>query len=232
MNVATASWPLEAVCTRKPAGFNLDSRELQISCSSSTIRIDLQVCGALCKLSAAMYGYYNDCDVGCNNHLRFLSARQCPVAAQPASTWTTPLRIIITAIAAKKSAMILDNALAPERPKIFIKRSDQMNITPTRQMFSTTETTVAATPCWSIMIKDVVNTAGPTINGVPRGPAPSSSERFGRSFHGCNRSLMERHNKITPPAIIKSHTVIPTTWNIHLPRTIKATASERAVATD
>src|SRR3989338_2960911 len=179
-----------------------------------------------------MYGYYNDCDVGCNNHLYFLSVRHCPVAAKPASTWTTPLRIIITAIAARKSAMILDNALAPERPRIFIKRSAQMNITPTRQMFNTTEATVAATPCWSIMIKEVVNTAGPTINGVPRGTAPSSSERFGRSFHGCKRSLIERHSRITPPAIIKSHTVIPTTRNIHLPSTIKAMASDKAVATD
>jgi len=76
-------------------------------------------------------------------------------------------------------------------------------------MLSSVAIRVGAIPYSGMMTRQVVRTAGPTIMGVPRGTAPSSSAGVRRLWPEPIRSLMAIPNRTTPPAIMKSPIVMP-----------------------
>ena len=85
-----------------------------------------------------------------------------------------PLRMSMTAIAAKRRFVTFDNALVPAFPRIFIMKLESKSTKPANKILTNTDISVAASPYSPIIINEVVKTAGPTISGVPRGTAPSS----------------------------------------------------------
>src|SRR3989339_369487 len=65
---------------------------------------------------------------------------------------------------------------------------------------------------------DVVSTAGPVIKGTPIGTAPRLSGSTKRLlFSTLTISLIDMTNRSTPPAIMKSKTVIPRSFRIPIP---------------
>ena len=85
-----------------------------------------------------------------------------------------PLRMSITAIAAKRRFVTFDNALEPDFPRILIITLESESIKPANKILTNTDISVAVKPYSPIIINEVVKTAGPTMSGVPRGTAPSS----------------------------------------------------------
>ena len=81
----------------------------------------------------------------------------------------------MTAIAARRRLAIFDIVFAPAFPKKRWIDPAKKNTTPAIKMFITIAAAVATSPYSLIRIIDVVSTAGPVINGTPKGTAPRLS---------------------------------------------------------
>lgn len=92
--------------------------------------------------------------------------------------------------------MILDKALEPASPRNPISREDNENAKPAIIMLAIIDIVVGMMPYCDTITSEVVKTAGPTINGVPRGTAPSSLLGMRLSLTGLihNRALQSHRN--------------------------------------
>jgi len=99
-------------------------------------------------------------------------------------------------------------------------------------MLAIIDIVVGMMPYCVTITSEVVKTAGPTINGVPRGTAPSSLLGTRLFLTGLITSVIARQKSIAPPAIIKSPIVIPSSLKTSFPTRIKPTATPEAVSID
>ena len=144
-----------------------------------------------------------------------------------------PLRIIITAIAAKSRLVILDIVFEPVLPRTRLINGDERKIPPAIKILIIIARDVMTKVCSLIRSIDVVNTAGPVISGTPMGTAPMLSKSTGYGLLSVEIiSLMEMIKRSVPPAIMKSATVIPSRFSIIVPKAIKAKATTNAVIID
>ncbi len=86
-----------------------------------------------------------------------------------------PRRMRLTAIAANRSATILDTPRNPCLPIQRVNQSAFQNATATRARLTSSDTNVNTNPTESTRTSSAVSNAGPAINGIPSGTIPNSS---------------------------------------------------------
>ena len=114
----------------------------------------------------------------------------------------------MTAIAARSRLVIFERAFEPASPRIFTSTEDDLKTSPAIKIFPSTDIMVAYNPYWETITREVVNTAGPAMSGVPRGTTPSSLLGTRLCFVGLTISANAKQKSIAPPALILSRWLI------------------------
>lgn len=112
-----------------------------------------------------------------------------------------PRRMRLTAMAANKSAMIFDTPRSPCLPINRLKRSALQSTRATIARFTSRDTRVNTSPTVSMRMRSAANSAGPAINGIPKGTIPKSLPPPRSAGPKATNSRVARIRRIRPPAI-------------------------------
>ena len=145
----------------------------------------------------------------------------------------TPRRAILAAaIGAALATRRGARAAEPDWPSNFVSTWAWENKTAATTILSRSDISVAGIPYSLAMRMQVVISAGPAIMGVPRGTMPMVPASSSCAWRAPITSRIARIKRITPPATMKSKTVIPRKRKIVFPKTVKTAVSRNAVTID